>query len=344
MATVDPRSTGDRAWEQASRFGRRAEIVSVDRLTLTGTVRIRGRVVDDRPFEYAPGMFIAIQEDVPGVGLQHSPYCMFVPSSADRTFEMLIRVFPEGPLSHFLSSMRPGTPLHFRGPSGRSMLPKDQDEALVMLATGVGISPLHSVICHLAEVGDPRPVRLYWGLRLVDDICLIDELDALMDAHPDFDYDISLSQPPPDWPGLRGRLTESVPPLLETLGGKRFYLSGNGAMCEEMEIALSDMGVDRTLIRQERFFNVHHRADQAVIDDIVKRFVANDLFSAYAARRGSEFDIDKDIEAARTGKAGNGDPLAVSELFELLPAFLSHHPDQEEPAPTHVERPWNRPY
>ena len=33
----------------------------------------------------------------------------------------------------------------------------------------------------------------------------------------------------------------------------------------------------------------------------------------------------------------------VSDLFELLPAFLSHHPDQEDPQPTHVERPWNRP-
>ena len=44
MATVDPRSSGDRMWERESRFGRRAEVVFVDRLTETGTVRIRGRV------------------------------------------------------------------------------------------------------------------------------------------------------------------------------------------------------------------------------------------------------------------------------------------------------------
>ncbi|HEX2047150.1 MAG TPA: FAD-binding oxidoreductase [Acidimicrobiales bacterium] len=302
MSTVDPRSMGDRMWEQASRFGRRAEIVSVDRLTHTGTVKIRGRVTDDRPFEYTPGQFIAIQEDVPGVGLQHSPYCMFLPPTDDRTFEMLIRVFPEGPLSHYLSSMAPGTPLHFRGPSGRSMLPKDEDSELVMLATGVGISPLHSVIGHLAEVGDPRPVRLYWGLRLVEDICLTEELDILVEAHPDFSYAISLSQPPPEWEGLKGRVTESVPPLLETLGGKRFYLSGNGAMCEEMEIALSDMGVDRAFIRQERFFNVHHRADQAVIDAILARFVARDLFSPYLEQQAPLlFAIERDVHGRKIG-------------------------------------------
>src|SRR5215213_5138437 len=173
MATVDPRSTGDRMWEQESRFSRRAEVVAVDRLTVTGTVRIRARVTDDRPFDYRPGQFLAVQQEVPGVGLQHSPYCMFVPVSADRTFEMLIRVFPEGPLSHYLASTKPGTSLAFRGPSGRSMLPKEDDSSeLVLLATGVGISPFHALIVDMLQAGDDRRIRLFWGLRLVEDICL----------------------------------------------------------------------------------------------------------------------------------------------------------------------------
>jgi NAD(P)H-flavin reductase len=304
MATVDPRSSGDRMWERESRFGRRAEVVSVDRLTETGTVRIRGRVTDDQPFDYKPGQFLAFQEDVPGVGVQRSPYCMFQPPAPDRSFEMLIRVFPEGPLSHYMASMRPGTPLAFRGPSGRSMLPKDDDadSELVMLATGVGISPLHAVIVHLLRERDGRRIRLFWGLRLEEDICLTDELDALAAAHPNFTYAISLSQPAEDWTGLRGRLTETVPPLLESLGDKRYYLSGNGAMCEEMELALSGMGVDRSLIRQERFFNVGYHADAAQIDAIAARFVAHDLFSPLAeAQAPMLFAIERDVHGRKVG-------------------------------------------
>ena len=70
------------------------------------------------------------------------------------------------------------------------------------------------------------------------------------------------------------------------------------------------------------------------------------LFVDLATEAGFDacgIDTYPSTEAARTGKAGNGDPLAVSDLFDLLPAFLSHHPDQENPAPTHVKRPWNRP-
>jgi len=302
MATVDPRSAGDRMWEQESRFSRRAEVVSVDRLTETGTVRIRARVTDDRAFDFKPGQFVAIQEDVPGAGLQHSPYCMFLPPSDDRAFEMLIRVFPEGPLSHYLASMRPGAPLHFRGPSGRSMLPKDPDSELVLMATGVGISPFHSLLLSLLRSGDRRRIRLYWGLRLEEDVCLTDELDELAGAHPNFTYAISLSQPGDDWPGLRGRLTASVPPLLETLGGKRFYLSGNGAMAEEMEIAFSDMGVDRAFIHQERFFNARHQADRATVDAIVSRFVSNDLFAPHAEQQAPLlFAIERDVHGRRVG-------------------------------------------
>jgi NAD(P)H-flavin reductase len=303
MATVDPRSN-DRMWEQESRFGRRAEVVSVDRLTETGTVRIRGRVTDDKPFDFVPGQFIAIQEDVPGVGIQRSPYCMFVPPAPDRSFEMLIRVFPEGPLSHYLASMNPGTPLAFRGPSGRSMLPKDDDvdSELVMMATGVGISPLHSVIVHLLRHGDRRRIRLFWGVRLEEDICLTDELDALAGAHPNFTYAISLSQPSDRWTGLRGRLTETVPPQLETLGGKRYYVAGNGAMCEEMELALSGMGVDRSLIRQERFFNVSYRADPRTIDAIASRFVAHDLFAPLTEQQAPMlFAIERDVHGRKVG-------------------------------------------
>jgi ferredoxin-NADP reductase len=305
MATIDPGAPGERMWERESRFGRRAEVVAVDRLTLTGTVRIRARVTDSGPFDYRPGQFVAIQEDVPGVGLQHSPYCLFTPPTDSRAFEMLIRVFPEGPLSHYLASLPPGSPLHFRGPSGRSMVPKEAGTELVLLATGVGISPFHSLLAHLLRTGDRRRIRLYWGLRLVDDICLTDDLDRLVAALPDFRYAISLSQPPPEWTGLRGRLTMTVPPLLETLGNKHFYLSGNGAMAEEMEVALSDQGVDRSFIHQERFFNARHRAEQATIDAMLARFVAHDLFSPHAESQAPLlFAIERDVHGRPVGGKG----------------------------------------
>jgi ferredoxin-NADP reductase len=333
----------DENWFGTSRFKRRAVVVSNDALTDTGTYLLRLEVDDGEPFDFAPGQFVGLEAFFEGRGYRRSPYCILAHDAGAATFDLMVRAVPEGPLSLYLCELEPGEEVLFRGPTGRPMAPRFSDRELVLLATGTGVAPLICMARDLLAKEYPHPISLWWGLRQVEDICLTDELDALAAQYEGFRYAITLSQPPAGWTGLRGRLGESVPPLLPTLGGKRFYLVGNGAMLEEMGQALSDMGVVQQHIYKEPYFDPIHQPDREIVAAIRERFVATDLFSSYAARRGSAFDADRDIEMARKGKAGNGDPLAVSDLFELLPAFLSHHPDQEDPKPTHAERPWNRP-
>jgi NAD(P)H-flavin reductase len=272
-------------WKKVVRYGRRAEILATDWLTGTGTVRISFKVADEQPFSFAPGQWIGLEEEVPDVGPRRSSYCIYSPPTDDGRFELLLRVLPDGPLSKHLVTLGVGYQVRFRGPMGRSMLPRDSDTDLVLVATGVGLAPLYSLLGHLREAGESRPIRLYWGLRLADDICLRHELDQLAADLANFSYQISLSEPPDDWPELRGRVTESVPPLIDRLRGKRFYLSGNGAMIEEMELALCTLGVDRTSISEERFFNLKHHPARATMDAIMARFVADDIVPADANLR-----------------------------------------------------------
>jgi ferredoxin-NADP reductase len=276
------RGAPERKLRRVDFYDRRAEVTDYEDLTTTQTVRISFRVVDKAEFSFVPGQFIGIQADVAGYGWRRTPYCIVSPPNGERTFQLLIRLVPEGPLSYYLGRLRPGDVIAFRGPLGRRMVPKTADDELILLATGVGIGPFLSLAYVLRDQGYEKPVRLYWGLRLVEDICLLDQLDELVATFPQFSYDITLSKPPPDWTGLCGRITETVPPLLPTLGGKRYYLVGNGAMIEEMTLALSDLGVDRTFVYQEPFFNARHKPDPRSLDETRGRFVAHDLFSPKA--------------------------------------------------------------
>ncbi|MDQ6798952.1 MAG: FAD-binding oxidoreductase [Actinomycetota bacterium] len=276
------RGAAERALRRVDLYPRHAEVRAIHRLTPTGTVALDFQVVDDQSFVFRPGHFVGIRAEVDGIGLRRSPYCLASPPNDERTFRLLVREVTEAPMSYYLTGLSPGDAINFRGPSGRSMIPRDGDEDLVYLATGVGIGPLLALVDHLETSRIEKKVSLYWGLRLATDICLIDELDELARRYPSFSYRITLSQPPPGWAGLRGRITESVPPLLGTLGGKRFYLVGNGAMINEMVFALSDLGVDRTLVHEEVYFNVRHRPDPQTLADIRSRFVATDLFSPHS--------------------------------------------------------------
>ena len=293
-------------WQAANRYDRRARVAQVSRLTTTGTVNLAFEVVDSAPFEFDPGQFVGIGTHIGGVSYRRSPYCILSPPGGGRTFELLVRVVPDGPVSQYLGSLRPGDMVAFRGPTGRSMIPQDPDQEIVLLATGVGIAPFYSLARHLLGGGFRRPIHLYWGLRLEEDICLTGALQELARTHPNFDYQITLSQPPPGWAGLRGRVTESVPGLLGTLGGKLFYLCGNGAMTEEMATVLSDFGVYHLAIYEEPYFNRRHRPDPEVIDAIRRRFVAKDLVSRLAQGEGPLFPLEAPV-GARGRKAARPD-------------------------------------
>lgn len=340
LEAIEALGAAEGRWFDSARYRRRARVTSVTTLTSTGTVKVGFEVVDGAPFHFDPGQFVGIEAHFEGLGYRRSPYCILSAPTDRPVFDLLIRVVPQGPLSQRLASLRPGDEVAFRGPTGRSMVPPDDDRALELFATGTGVAPFYSLARNLLVGGYAQPIRLWWGLRLAEDICLTDELDALASAHPNFSYQVTLSQPTAEWTGLRGRVGESVPPRLATLGAKRYYLAGNGAMLEEMTFALSDMGVDHRFIYKEPYFNGTHQADSDVIAEIRERFVASDLFSAYANRRGTGFGAD--LDAAPSGKAGNGDPLAVSDLFDLMPAFLSHHPDQDDPQPVQSRGAWGR--
>ena len=258
-------------WSAESRCDRRAEVTAVDWLTRTGTLRLGFEVVDGRPFSFVPGNFVRIEAHVPDKGYHRGTYCIAVPPSEYRRFELLVRVVQGGRMSGYLATLRLGDEVAFRGPTGRSMLKAAGDHDLAVIATGVGVAPFYSLVATLLRSGDRRQIDLFWGLRSTDDLCLTAELDRLAATHPNFRYRISLSEPPTGWPQLRGRVTESVPELLADLGQRRFLLAGNGAMVEELAVALSEIGIARETIYEEPYFNARHVADPEVVAAILDR-------------------------------------------------------------------------
>ncbi len=305
---VEPDGADQPARAKPSRhYDRRAKLLERTLLTSTGTVRLTFEVVDGRPFVFLPGYFVSVESEIPGVGFRHSPYCILSRPGQAPVFELIVRLVGGGERSAYLGSLEVGDLLAFRGPGGHSMLPRASGLDLVLLATGVGIGPLCSLVGELLEGGFDRPIRLFWGLRLAEDICLIDELEAFASVYPSFSYRISLSAPPPGWNGVRGRLTEIVPALLGTLGASEYRLVGNGAMTEEMATALGDMGVGKEVIYREAYFNGRHRPDKAVLAAIRSRFVASDLLAPSALDAADLFHLDRPLGRTRRPSAPKED-------------------------------------
>ena len=67
-----------------------------------------------------------------------------------------------------------------QGPFGRfGHLHTHPDRELIMIAGGIGITPMLSMLRFMADHGDPRPVTLIWSNRSKKNVVFADEMDAL---------------------------------------------------------------------------------------------------------------------------------------------------------------------
>lgn len=76
-------------------------------------------------------------------------------------------------------------------------------EKILLLAGSTGFSQIKALLEALFEAGDPRPLYLYWGGRLTDDLYLHDWAQQMAARHPNLHY-IPVISDQPDWPGRRG--------------------------------------------------------------------------------------------------------------------------------------------
>jgi len=224
---------------------------------------------DDLPFPYEPGHVGVLRHD----GLRH-PYTLSQVDPGRRGLGILYRVIPGGRLTPALEGLEPGAALEFSGLHHAPVLEGIAPEAraVVLCSTGSGIGPLWGFAERALGQGFQRPITLFAGFREAEDICLAPELDALQTRHPTFRWHPTLTRPAADWPGLRGRLGESVPPLVAEPLGCHYHLVGNGAMLAELQAALEAIGVPGAQVTTEVFFNFNAKADPETVRAIAGRF------------------------------------------------------------------------
>jgi predicted ferric reductase len=152
-------------------------------------------------------------------------------------------------------NVRAGDRVWVDGPYGVFTLDREQGPGYVLLAGGVGITPLRSMLETMAEREDVRPVVLFYGARAVDDLTFGDELRALQ-GRMNLKVVFVVQEPPPGWDGETGRI--SADHLRKHLPPKQYrrwqyFVCGPGPMMDAMEDLLPGLGVPPERIHTERF-------------------------------------------------------------------------------------------
>ncbi len=135
------------------------------------TVTIRGRQL--RGLGAVPGQFLLWRFYTPSLFWQKHPYSL---SGAPRGDEVRITVKPSGRGSRAVAHVKPGTSVTFEGPLGVFTHGARTRNALVLVAAGIGITPIRAMLEHVAP-GEPCTVIV--RARSLNEAPLLEEVRSL---------------------------------------------------------------------------------------------------------------------------------------------------------------------
>jgi predicted ferric reductase len=171
--------------------------------------------------------------------------------AADGSVEMSIRN-----LGDFTSTMHDlplGQRVYLDGPYGAFTIGNPADMH-VLIAGGIGITPMMSMVRTLADRGDRRPVILVYGSKDWESITFREELEALK-ARLNLTVVHVLSDPPEGWTGEQGYVSAAVfrrylpPPYAD----HEYFICGPNVMMDAIEKALGEMHVPMSKYHSERY-------------------------------------------------------------------------------------------
>ncbi len=209
---------------------------------------------DGRPLRQIPGQFAFLTLHRERGPVEQHPFTISTAPTSDGRIGFTIK--QSGDFTNTIGETRPGETVTVEGPFGlfSHLVRCRDDRPLVMIAGGVGITPMLSMLRFMAAHSDPRRIVLIWGNKTEADIIARDEVDRLAVRLPGLEVHHVLSEQD-DFDGERGFITRELLGRLlsaEDLAGE-VLLCGPVAMMTLVTGSLRTLGVPRARIRTERF-------------------------------------------------------------------------------------------
>lgn len=250
------------ASQRWSRFGsgkkrRTLRVVDVVQETPTTSTFVL-EPLDREPFEYLPGQHLILLVEVDGTAHRRCYSFSTAPGAAERP-AITVKHIPDGRVSGFLTrNLAKAQTLRVAEASGVFTVKPDvaASRRFVMIAGGVGITPLISMTEAILR-GEPKSrVTLLFGNRSADEIIFRTRIASLEAEFPKtLEVVHCLDGAPSTWTGATGQLGGAK--VLELLGqadrDAHYLVCGPGPMMDSVVAALAGAGIPKEQVRLERF-------------------------------------------------------------------------------------------
>jgi 3-phenylpropionate/trans-cinnamate dioxygenase ferredoxin reductase subunit len=202
---------------------------------------------------FQPGQFAWITLGISPFRMREHPFSMASNGDNPECLEFGIKAV--GDFTKTIKDVKPGTKAYLDGPYGVFTTDRYEDSAgFVLIAGGIGITPIMSMLVTAAEREDERPYLLIYANKKREDITYHEEIEALK-VKLDLTIVHVLREPPEDWSGESGYVDKE---LLERYipqrrGSRNYFICAVPKMMDQVEAALHELGVPVTHVHMEHY-------------------------------------------------------------------------------------------
>lgn len=166
---------------------------------------------------------------------------------------------PPGAMSAYLhDEFQVGDTVEIKAPGGDFCLDLNSDEPAVLIAGGIGVTPMIGMLTEVAHSQPEREIDFFYALRGRADHAFQEAIDRFNDACPNLSTTVLYEKPSPD--DLAGRDYDEEgrlnPALLSPLAddpARHYFICGPQPMMDAVITMLTGLGVDEERIRTESF-------------------------------------------------------------------------------------------
>lgn len=204
---------------------------------------------------------IALPETLVNPAPLRRSYSLAIPvEKAGGQLALLVRFVPgqqPGKGSSYMYTLKQGDPVRFSGAFGDFAIRPGEREK-IFIGGGAGMAPLRAMIHALLDGGSREPMHFWYGARSHRDAPYVDEMRAFAEKHPNFKWQLVLSDESAGAAEVRtGLVHEAARDALlrqhPNLGACDFYLCGPPPMLAATRSLLKELGVSEERIAFDDF-------------------------------------------------------------------------------------------
>ena len=226
-----------------------------DTQKISPTVKSFTLALDGQPFTFLPGQWIDCFAEIDG-RTEVAGYSITSSPSENGWFSIAVKLVDDSAVTDYLHySAAVGDTLVVEGGQGDFHYTGDDSHPLALIAGGIGITPIASIIRYIDKSALQVPATLVYSASAPSELLFREEFEAMAARNSQFRAHFSVTRPHREpWSGRTGRIATATLQDVGIDANTPCYICGPPEMIRAMLSALKEIGVPEERLQFEQWW------------------------------------------------------------------------------------------